>query len=156
MGKGKGRHGLADIAAKQKENASIEVSSLEKVALGLHQSEEDNERPWVSLKYYHPSFECFSAWDEDELKAFSEFCQKLSQRKWNDIYKTGGQLGHKTGLGYTVHKTTKLPDKPDLSSLSPDISFFELRVTQTARVHGFRVKEAFFLVWLDRTHRICR
>lgn len=151
----KGKFKLAKVAEKQKQDASVAISPLEKVALGLHRNDPDNEQPWVSLKYYYPPFECLSEWNAEELKAFSEFCQKLGRMKWNDVYKTGGQLGNKTGLGYTVHKTTQLPASPDLSHLSADITYFELRVDQAARVHGFRVREAFFLVWLDRQHRVC-
>jgi len=42
-----------------------------------------------------------------------------------------------------------------LEAISPDLGFFELRVTQKARVHGFRSANAFFLVFLDKDHAIC-
>jgi hypothetical protein len=53
----------------------------------------------------------------------------------------------------SIKDLSKLPYHPHLH-FNPDLTFFELRVTQQARVHGFRVKSAFFLVWLDREHRI--
>ncbi len=74
---------------------------------------------------------------------------------WPDIFKSGGTLGQKTGLGMTYHSDrNSLPTYPLLQSISPDIRFFELRINQQARVHGFRSYSAFFLVWLDKDHRI--
>ncbi|GEM_PF-4117032 len=76
----------------------------------------------VVLKYYRPDFECFSAWDSVELKAFSNFLMKLKFAEWKDIYATAGKAGTKKGFGYTPHKDRKrLPDDPELSDISPDI-----------------------------------
>ncbi len=63
---------------------------------------EGNGSAYVALKYYDRSHECFSLWHNDELLAFSKFCEALNQRSWNDIYKSGGKR-NKTGLGYTIH-----------------------------------------------------
>ena len=135
------------------------LTDIERKALGITTASGENgfHDPYVSLKYFRPSFECFSEWTHDELKALSRFIEKLRQTTWIDITtKTGGSIGQKTGLGYTTHKDrNKLPDLKDLNTIiSNDITFFELRVTDKARVHGFRVKSAFFLIWLDREHRI--
>lgn len=117
--------------------------------------EDGRDRPYVSLKYYWPDHECFSVWEAAKLKAFSGFCRKIAQMRWADIYATGGSAGHKTGLGYTVHKNPDvLPTNPDLKALSPDLTWFELRIDGESRVHGFRVKDAFFLVSLDQGHAI--
>ena len=114
----------------------------------------ESERPLYLFGLFC-AFECFSSWSPSELKAFSDFLIKLKSAKWKDIYATGGKKGTKSGLGYTPHKNrSMLPNNPELKDISPDITFFELRVTQKARVHGFRVKSAFFLVWLDKNHRI--
>ncbi len=138
--------------ATTREKERIYLTNVEKSFLGLGQKE---ERSYAVLKYYRPDFECFSVWDSAELKAFSNFLMKLKFAEWKDIYATAGKAGTKKGFGYTPHKDrNRLPDDPGLSDISPDITFFELRVTQKARVHGFRVKSAFFLVWLDRNHRI--
>ncbi|WP_397580534.1 hypothetical protein [Sphingorhabdus sp.] len=131
-------------------NLTLREASL----LGIS-SEKDAERPYVNLKYYWPDHECFSVWEAAKLKAFSGFCRKLTQMRWNDIYATGGGLGNKTGLGYTVHKNHDvLPTNPDLSSLSPDLTWFELRIDGDSRVHGFRARDAFFLVFLDQGHAV--
>ncbi len=111
----------------------------------------------VNLKYYWPDHQCFSDWQPDELKGFSRFCRTMAQMRWQDIYRSGGGSGHKSGLGYTPHKNPSvLPEHPDLSQFSPDLTWFELRVSGKARVHGFRVREAFFLVFLDRSHAVYR
>ena len=118
---------------------------------------EADSQPYVNLKYYWPYHECLSEWSADKLKAFGEFCRKLRQSTWPSIYKTGGQPGVKTGLGYTKHNDPGvLPDHPDLGKISPELTWFELRIDHESRVHGFRVKDAFFLVFLDKDHKIYR
>jgi hypothetical protein len=83
---------------------------------------------------------------------FCVITRKLSQAKWSEIYKSAGQLGNKKGFGYTTHRDrNKLPLPPELKTISPDIYFFELKVTGEARVHGFRVIDGFYLVWLKLT-----
>jgi len=153
MGKNKR---LRAVAAKQGEKTSAiaDLTLRDASLLGLSNAKAD-ERPYVSLKYYWPDHECLSAWGADKLKTFSAFCRKLSQMKWADIYATGGAVGHKTGMGYTVHKNLEvLPNNPELDALSLDLTWFELRVDGESRVHGFRVKDAFFLVFLDHDHAV--
>lgn len=132
---------------------SKRLTAIESKFLGV----EDNGKnsPYISLKYYQPTYQCFSVWNQEQLKQFSAFVEKMRKTEWPAIYKTGGSVGNKTGLGYTVHKNKGiLPDRSILDKISPEITFFELRVTQEARVHGFRVQSAFFLVWLDKDHEI--
>ena len=144
---------LAAVAKAQKESA-IAFNEFERVVLNATR-EATAEEPHVNLKYYSSSYQCFSEWEPGELKALSALIEKLRQHKWSDIYKTGGQVGNKTGLAYTLHKDrAKLPRHPALDSISEDITFFELRVDQEMRVHGFRCLEAFYLVWLDRKHEV--
>lgn len=114
-----------------------------------------DESPHVNLKHLQTDFECFSDWGQQDLKEFSSFLVKLRQSNWNSIFQTGGKSGNKQGLAYTKHKDRNvLPQCAALKNISPEIDFFELRVTQKARVHGFRSAAAFFLVWLDKDHRI--
>lgn len=140
----------------------VRLSSLERKIFGipsLNARKEDARKveaePYVSLRYFDPSFQCLSEWTSDELRAFSGMIESLRGMTWDDIYRTGGKLGNKTGVGYTVHKdASRLPNSRRLEKLSPDLTFFELRVTGRARVHGFRTKSVFFLVWLDRNHDV--
>jgi|GEM_PF-664292 len=145
--------------SRKAEDANVYLTDMERKVFGFSQDrkkEKNQEPPYISLKYFQPSFQCFSEWQSDELKAFSSFVEKLRKTSWDQIYRTGGKTGRKSGFGYTPHKNTKkLPNIKQLESIvSPDITYFELRVTGKARVHGFRMKSAFFLVWLDHEHDI--
>ena len=120
----------------------------------------DQESPYVSLKYFNDSFECFSHWEKDELKDFSDFLQQLRDRTWKDVLSTSGKTS-KRGLAYTPYDIAQVSDgirrcfDEVRKRISDDITFFELRVNQNKlRVHGFRSKAAFFLVLLDREHRV--
>lgn len=146
---------LRKVAAEQGAKTS-QVSDLtikDASLLGVKHERKDGERPYVNLKYYRPDYQCLSAWTQDKLQAFSSFCRLLTQVRWAEIYATGGKAGTKVGLGYTVHKDhSVLPDNAELQEISPDLTWFELRVDGESRVHGFRVKDAFFLVYLDQNH----
>ena len=149
---------LLKVAKKASTESSTErkLSKFESAVLGLSK-DDSSECAHVNLKYYAPDFQCFSDWTADELKSFSQFCTKLRKMSWHEIYRTGGSLGNKTGLGYTPHKDLrKLPGHPELANLSEDLTWFELRLSEKVRVHGFRAVEAFFLVFLDREHAVHR
>lgn len=109
---------------------------------------------YVVLKYFQAAYQCFSEWTRDELRAFSDFNRKVSSLTWPQTYSSGGKGGSKGGLGYTAHDGSALPPLTFASGLSEDISWCEMRVTQKARVHGFRAGQGFFLVFLDRNHEV--
>ncbi len=132
------------------QNLNSEVAKIH----GLDKS--SNESPCVNLKYIQTKFQCFSEWKENELKDFSAFINKLSQTTWPQMHQSGGSLGHKTGLGLTHLPRDIYPAFPYLDNISPEINFFELRINDVARVHGFRSHSAFFLVYLDRKHQFCK
>jgi hypothetical protein len=141
---------LAGAARGSASAGSERRSRLELAALG---NEGDSRAvAFVALKYYRPEHQCLSEWTADELRGFSAFCRKLSQMTWQQIIESGGR--QKTGVGWTRIDPARLPNTDFLDSISEDISWIELRVTQEARVFGFRAGQAFFLVFLDRTHDI--
>ncbi|MCD2177331.1 hypothetical protein [Rhizobium sp. C1] len=144
---------ISKVVEKQKADA-IGFNAFERFILNSEKNSE-KETPHVNLKYYVSAFQCLSTWDVNSLRAFSAFVEKLRQMKWSDIYKTGGKLGNKTGLGYTVLDRKKYPKNDQLDSISEDITLFELRVDGESRVHGFRCLDAFYLVYLDKDHKIC-
>ena len=131
------------------------LTRIEQKTLGISDLDDDN-RPYVALKYYETRHQCFSEWDCSELRAFSSFVEKLKGVTWEMIWRSGGKPGKKDSFGFTKHKDrNNLPNNGNaLKNISPDIDAFELRVTGKARVHGFRMKSAFFLVWLDKDHEI--
>ncbi|WP_446326718.1 hypothetical protein [Burkholderia pseudomallei] len=156
MSKSKGR--LAQAADEQ---SRIALAPKDRKAFGfvtVAEEEEKNARvdgpPFVVLKYYRSQFECFSAWTADELKQFSSFIEKLSAANWASVQKAGGFQRKALDLA-TISASAAAHLRAVKNGLSDDISFFELRITQAIRVHGFRAKDAFFLVLLDREHRVC-
>jgi len=140
------------IAGRTERSPGRHGSNLEVAALGLDGGPE--AMAYVALKYFQAAHQCFSEWTRDELRAFSEFNRKVSSQSWQQIYSSGGNGGSKGGLGYTAHDGGALPPVVFAGTLSEDIGWCELRVTQKARVHGFRAGQGFFLVFLDRNHEI--
>lgn len=127
------------------------LTYLEKVEKKVLSIDEDDPKPYIVLKYYHPGYQCFSTWNKDNLKAFSALIEKMRTVHWS-------LLVGKHALGFKINKyDDKLP-KGDVQCLkdilSPDITFSELKVTEKARIHGFKIGAAFYLVWLDKNHDI--
>lgn len=102
----------------------------------------------ISLKYYDKRPECWSEWKKPELKAFTKTIGLLSQQTANQI-RSGNTPKCKPHKGPTQAAKFVRPD-----GLSEDIDFWEIGVNNEARVHGFFVQSVFFLVWLDRSHRV--
>lgn len=118
-----------------------------------------DKNPYVVLKYFQKDWECFSHWTKDELAQFSNFLATFSTHTWSSVYKSGGKGANKAGLGYTRYDIDEMKAgyehlKKVTNIISPDINVFELRVSQKLRVHGFQSQAAFFLVLLDREHRV--
>jgi len=102
----------------------------------------------ISLKYYKRSCECWSDWQTKELKEFSKTVEKL--RKY-----TIQQLTTHGGPHYDTHKGPPKGagfSRPD--DVSKDIQFCEIGIGAKSRMHGFIVGTVFFLVWLDRGHKV--
>jgi hypothetical protein len=119
----------------------------------------NGKNPYVVLKYFQNEFECFSDWTTDELKLFSKFLNNFSSYTWDSVYKSSGKGKNKAGIGYTPYDTAKMKSGQNILDkvkklISPDIGFFELRVSDKIRLHGFQSQSAFFLVLLDREHRV--
>ena len=133
------------------------VSIAQKAALihGLGNSNNDKEHPSLNLKYYDCDFECFSDLSRDELKSFSELSKKFRQLTWLQIKSQGGKGKTKTGLAPTMIERSQLPQSALINEISDDIDFMELRLSEKARIFGFRSQTTFFLVFLDHNHRIC-
>jgi hypothetical protein len=124
------------------------LAKIEKKVLSI---DEDDPKPYIVLKYFQPTYQCFSMWNAGELRSFSDLIQRMRQIGWSELAGRGA-------LGFKIHKyIEKLPqeDIKCLSAiLSPDITFSEIRVTKKARIHGFRAGAGFYLVWLDKDHEI--
>lgn len=128
-----------------------EIINIENKILGLSKfgDSSDDKNAYIALKYYDKNFECFSDWSTDELICFSNFIDKVNQLTWKQIRKHPG-LCYKD-----IDNANKIPNNEIKEKISKDITFCEFRVSQKARVVGFRRNAVFFLCWLDRNHRIC-
>jgi hypothetical protein len=146
-------------AASQLQLSQVEakIMSLTNAANGVSS---DNDAPFVALKYFRSGFECFSDWEKDELKSFSDFLVDMRQRTWHQILTSSGKGQNKTGMAYTPYDLSAVKGGANVnliavrSQIGEDITFFELRLSSKIRVHGFRAKAIFFLVLLDRNHRV--
>lgn len=127
-------------------------TKFERAALGS--DSDPGAVAFVVLRYLQHEHECFSEWTPEELRAFSEFNRKVSQQTWEMIQRSGGKAGTKTGLGCTLVRSGDLPSSTIHHEISEDLTWMEMRVTLKARVFGFRARQAFFLVFLDRNHAI--
>lgn len=143
---------------------SLKLSQVEQKMMSLANTangvSSDQDNPYVALKYFRSGFECFSQWEKDELKTFSGFLSGMHERTWQQVLATSGKGANKTGLAYTPYEEAKVKGgaSEHLSKvreqIGEDITFFELRLSSKIRVHGFRAKAIFFLVLLDREHRV--
>lgn len=144
----------AEKQVHQVAGSGVLTRAVESQALSLGSGGDEHGIP-TNFKYYQSDHQCLSEWEKAELRGLSSLIRKLSQMTWVQVGQSGGTRGGKTGLGLTKHRDRKaLPQCDALDRLSEDLAFFELRVTEKARVHGFRVGNAFCLVWLDRNHEI--
>ncbi|WP_148044035.1 hypothetical protein [Massilia aurea] len=143
---------------------SLRLSQVEQKMMSLANTANgisaDQDNPFIALKYFRSSYECFSQWEKDELKAFSDFLTSMHQRTWQQVLTSSGKGPNKAGFAYTPYDESGARDgarshlKAVRQQIGEDITFFELRLNSKMRVHGFRAKAIFFLVLLDREHRV--
>ena len=137
-----------NITNLREQKALPHLSNIAEKVLSM---DEDDPKLYIVLKYYQPSYQCFSKWNSDELKSFTDLIKRMRQIGWSELVGRGA-------LGYKKHTYLEKLPQEDIkclkSILSPDITFSEIRVTQKARIHGFRAGTGFYLVWLDKDHEI--
>ncbi len=143
---------------------SLKLSQVEQKMMSLANTAKgvssDQDNPYIALKYFRSGFECFSQWEKDELKVFSSFLSDMHARTWQQVLATSGKGANKTGLAYTPYEEFHVRGgaaehlSKVRTQIGEDITFFELRLNSKIRVHGFRAKAIFFLVLLDREHRV--
>ena len=108
---------------------------------------------FLSLRFTQHSFQCFSDWDKMDMNCFWNFNKDIHEKTWQQVLDTSGK-SNKTGLAYTEIPKEKYPNPEFKSSLSKDVTIFELRLSSKIRVHGFRHKSILYLCWLDKNHEI--
>lgn len=104
----------------------------------------------------HPSFRfahadgnkhCLHQWTKTEIKILVRRLGELEAKTWRQIKGSDGD-------GYVVLPNRKhLPMVP--RSVSPDATFFHLRINKKHRIFCYRDAEgAICIVWFDRNHEI--
>jgi len=113
-------------------------------------------RPCIVLKYFQDD-ECFSKWQPRELKKFTAFNEKLKKTTWKDI-QANAELGYKKIP--TIH-IPKIPRyKAIIQEISPDLlnasGLIQFSIGKKARVFGTKFDCGFFLLLLDRNHKVLK
>lgn len=107
--------------------------------------------PAFSFLHFDSSPECASSWPGEAIKNLFARFKHVNSMTWEQVFKTGGKAGDKTGVGYTLinPKTCarKLPQY-----LSEDIELSEMRINRKSRILGVRHEATYFVIWLDRNH----
>lgn len=88
------------------------------------------------------------------MKSFWRFLDKLVRSNWLDLIKTAGKSG-KSGFGLTKIRKDLYPAGGYIYGVDADQAFYELRVDERRRIHGFQKGNIFHICYLDRNHRIC-
>lgn len=125
-----------------------------KIDNSIYNHNGNNAKVLVSLRFIQEEFECLSEWNRQEMRSFYDFNRQIHQYTWQQILTQGGKQGNKVGFAYTTLPRKNYPGDKFKAQISPDVDFFELRVNQRIRVHGFRDDAVFYLCWLDRNHSI--
>lgn len=122
----------------------------------MHDWQQEGNHAFIqlSIRFLQHDHECFSDWRKTDMKVFWHFQTKLHKFTRQQVYDTSRKTD-KSGLGYTRIPRINYPKSDFKKSLGDEIELFELRIDQTRRVHGFRMKSVFYLCWLDKGHRIC-
>lgn len=123
--------------------------------MGGWQIEGNHAKAFLSIRLVQHSYQCFAEWDSQDMQSFWRFVTTLHNLTWQQIFATATKdPKYKTGVGYTVIEARNYPNEDFKDTLDPETTFFELRVDQQRRVHGFRDKSIFYLCWLDRNHAL--
>lgn len=156
MSNKKGR--IVAAIAEQAQEPRISLTPVEVKIIG-YSTKGSGALVHPSLLYYQPNHQCFSSWTSANLRAFSSLIERVRAQSWQQVYQSAGKGENKASFGYTVHDDKSvLPNDGIVPELGADtnsvLTFFELRVTQRARIHCFRQSHFLFIVWLDGDHEV--
>lgn len=139
------------IKTKPQNKISSKIISTQDIGIKstLTMPKVDETRPSISLKYIDMNFKTFNDLKEQKnLRKFDNFIKKVNNNiEWEPIFK----LHDKTPTN------PKKQFKDRLKKLNMDIEqldLFHLRLSNKFRVHGFRKKNRFKLIWLDPNHEV--
>ena len=102
-------------------------------------------KPYISFSYVDNTRWQLSKWKGNELTDLIKCFKKMESMSWS-------QIKVHSGLRYK-----SLTDPPNINNdnISEDVTICEMRVCDVKRIHGFRDKNVFCIVWFDRDHSVC-
>ncbi len=104
----------------------------------------DHNPPVFSLRYLDRGRYGLSACQQREKAAFADTLHKLSQLTWQEL-----RLSQRHGLGYETIARQALR-VPIPQHITDEVRFIAFRFYGKAPMVGYRVKELFYVIWLDR------
>ena len=114
-------------------------------------AEGNDANVFISFRFIQHKVECLSDWTKDEMKLFWNFIERIHEHTWQMVLSQSGKGEQKAGLGYTPMSRDIYPGD-FTKEFDPLVEFFELRISQKARVHCFRNESICYVCWLDRNH----
>lgn len=118
-----------------------------------HSGSTNHLPPSFSFLHFDQDSECPSTWATEEIKTLFVRLKVFTGMTWEQVIKSGGSPGNKTGLGFTSVDIKKCGRKLP-TQLSDDVDLSEIRVSGKARIFGVRNESTYFVVWLDRNHAV--
>lgn len=107
----------------------------------------NDSRPLFSFYYLVEKYN-IDACSPDDKVALLGLLHDLSQRTWGQI-----QLGSRQGTGTEkISRDSINVGLPDC--ITPDVQLLAMRITDVARLIGFRDGETFHAVWIDPNHEV--
>lgn len=104
----------------------------------------------VSIFLVQYEFQCFSNFSKPEMKSFWSYIKKVHSVTWQQLTLQAGN----TGFGFKAMPSDIYPSERFKLTLDPDVTFYEMRINQKMRIHGFRENYIFHVCWLDKDHKI--
>ena len=147
----KGKSLIPQYNPKKLNTKSAYINS-DAVKLDGWQKDGDEANVFPSLRFVQYELQCFSEWSKVEMKSFWDFLEKLHGYTWHQIY-AQARKDNKAGFGYTNIPLNNYPDSEFKDQIDPNLTIFELRVSEKARVHCFRNRSVCYICWLDKNHQ---
>lgn len=141
-------------SAAQEVNANKAFINREAAILKGWKQDGNTASVLVSFRFIQHDYECFSDWTKEQMNIFWGFLRNIHQVSWQTLFNQGGRGQNKAGFALTYLPRDKYPNG-FMQQVDPLIEFFEVRVNQKMRVHGFRDDSIYYLCYLDKDHQFC-
>ncbi len=107
----------------------------------------DQQKPRFSLEFIQPEY-CLSHCDQKEKAHFADSLLKRSRMTWSELKSVG-----RHGLGYEIIKRNAIRASIP-GHITEDVNLIAFRYNGKYPMVGYRHQSTFFILWVDRTHRL--